>query len=60
VVSPAYHARPGNIWKEQVVRAVQGMVEETNGSSGTSGPEGGGQGGLEWNVMLHNVIRRFV
>jgi hypothetical protein len=25
-----------------------------------AGPEGGGQGGLKWNVMLHNVIRRFV
>jgi hypothetical protein len=26
----ACHARPENIWKEQVIGAVQGMVEETN------------------------------
>ncbi len=30
VVSPACHARPENIWKEQVIGAVQGLVEETN------------------------------
>ncbi len=32
VVSPACRARPENIWKEQVIGAVQGMVEETNRS----------------------------
>ena len=26
----ACHARPENIWKEQVIGGVQGMVEETN------------------------------
>jgi len=36
-VSPACHARPENIWKEQVIGAVQGMVEETNRCYGTSG-----------------------
>ncbi len=56
MVSPAYHARPENIWKEQVVGAVQGMVEQTNGSSGTSGPEGGGQGGLDMNFKILSYI----
>jgi hypothetical protein len=27
---PACHARPENIWKEHVIGAVQGIVEETN------------------------------
>ena len=32
------------------------MVEETNGSSGTSGPEGGGQGGLDMNFKILSYI----
>ncbi len=40
-VSPACHARPENIWKEQVIGAVQGMVEETNRCYGTSGQVAG-------------------
>jgi hypothetical protein len=27
---PACHARPQNIWKEQVIGGIQGMAEETN------------------------------
>ena len=43
VVSPACHARPENIWKEQVIGAVQGMVEETDQRYGASGQVAAGQ-----------------